>query len=225
MAKLKIKGILKGATASLAMLGGCDEVLHKDYSQRDYFEQAAEEREAPRAQTPNTYEQVIFVDETPVQQPRTPAPQPQPIQQARPNYRTTNFANDSDEVLLARMLFGEARNCSDSEKAAIGYVALNRVQRGRYGNGLRGVILRRNQFSCFNANDPNRERLMDPMRYEHAAFENCLGIARGVLSGNETDNTQGATHYFNPNSASPSWADSMARIGRIDRSRHEFYRE
>ena len=149
------------------------------------------------------------------------------IVEEQPDYRTRDFSNDSDEVLLARMIFGEARgrDCLDSERIAIGYVALNRIEEGRYGRGLRGVLLRRNQFHCFNENNDNGVKVMNPMAYEPAAFEHCLEIARGVLSGIYTNETQGATHYFNPRVASPSWADSMTRIGRIHGSKHVFYKE
>ena len=143
--------------------------------------------------------------------------------QVRQNYRTNDFSTDTDEVLLARMLYGEARNCSREEQIAIGYVALNRQASGRYGGRtLRGVILRPSQFSCFNSNDPNRNVIMNPGAQE---FEPFVDTARGVINHQYTDNTRGATHYFNPRSANPSWANGMTQIGRVNGSRHTFYRE
>ena len=151
-----------------------------------------------------------------------------------PEYKTKNFANDSDEVILARMLFGEARNCTELEKVAVAYTTLNRIDDGKKWNGetLREVILCPKQYSCFNENNPNRKELMNPEKYDKSSFEDCLRIARGVLEGKYQDPTNGATHYFNPKLANPSWARSrsMKKIGKIKisdgkYSAHEFYLE
>ena len=144
------------------------------------------------------------------------------------NYETTNFAEDSDEVLLARMLFGEARNCTDLEKIAVAYTAINRANDGKKWNGtnLKEVLLKKWQYSCFNENDPNREKLMDPQVYDSESWDDCLKIAREVLAGKYKDITNGATHYHTLNT-SPKWSKSpkMKKIGRIDGSKHEFYKE
>ncbi|MBI2451872.1 cell wall hydrolase [Candidatus Pacearchaeota archaeon] len=148
-------------------------------------------------------------------------------------YQTTNFSQDSDEVLLARMLFGEARDRSELEKVAIAYTAINRSQDRKKWNGesLREAMLKPYQYSCFNYNDSNRKKLMNPEKYEPQAFQECLNIARKVLAGKYRDPTNGATHYYNPDVMSkPSWANKMQKIGRIkisekEFSKHEFYRE
>ena len=143
------------------------------------------------------------------------------------NNLTDDFSEDSDEVLLARMLFGEARSCSDEEKTAVAYTVLNRVDDGKRWNGttIRGVVLKPWQYSCFNRNDPNKEKLKDPEKYDKISWERCLGVAQGVVSRESKDFTKGATHYFNPNVVNPSWASKMTRIGRIGNSKHVFYRE
>lgn len=147
-------------------------------------------------------------------------------QQIQRDYRTTNFFQDTDEVILARMIFGEARNCTERERIAVGYTAFNRLrQPTRFGRTLSQVILRPSQYSCFNRNDPNREQLMDPQRYDSRSFEECLEVAMRIISGVYEDPTQGATHYFNPRVVRPSWANRMTKIGIIGNSKHEFYRE
>jgi hypothetical protein len=148
------------------------------------------------------------------------------LEPAIPVYETNDFKLDNDEVLLARMIYGEARNCSDSEKAAVAYTAVNRANDGKKWNGttLREAILKPKQYSCFNPEDPNRASLMDPMKHEPEAFERCLAVARGVLSGDIKDPV-GATHYFNPDAANPSWAAKMQKLGKVGNSKHVFYRE
>jgi len=97
-----------------------------------------------------------------------------PVQQREPNYTTTDFSTDTDEVLLARMIFGEARGESEQGRIAVAYSAVNRLRNPRrFGGDLRAVLLRRAQYSCFNEGDPNRVRLMDPMmlRASGSAFK------------------------------------------------------
>ena len=154
---------------------------------------------------------------------------PAPIE--KPNYKVSDFLGDSDEVLLARMVFGEARNCSEVERVAIAYTVINRANDGKIWNGetIREAILKPKQYSCFNENDVNRDKLMDPETYDPKSFGECLDVAKKVLSGEFEDPTNGATHYFNPKVSNPSWAKKLEKIGRIETSsgpgKHEFYRE
>ena len=120
-------------------------------------------------------------------------------------YRTENFEKDSDEVLLARMIFGEARNSSYLEKVAVGYTAVTRARDGKKWNGetIKEVILKHSkkgvhQYSCFNRSDPGRKRMQDPEKYSPKAFDECLRAARDVLEGKVADPTGGATHYYSP---------------------------
>lgn len=146
------------------------------------------------------------------------------VQQREPDYRTNDFSNDNDEVLLARMIFGEARGESEQGRIAVAYSAVNRLQnQRRFGRNLHEVILRRSQYTCFNQGNANRIQLMDPLRYDAARFRQCLQTARNVLGRRAADPTSGANHYFNPNHANPSWADRMILTARI--GNHNFYRD
>ncbi len=152
-------------------------------------------------------------------------------QAERLDYKTEDFSEDTDEVLLARMIFGEARGLSEIEKIAVGYTAVNRANDNVKWNGsdVRSAVLKSKQYSCFNSNDPNREKLMNPMDYEPSEFIKCLDISRKILDGTAEDFSNGATHYFNPSVVSPSWKNRMHKIGKIDTgnklSVHEFYKE
>ena len=73
------------------------------------------------------------------------------------------------------------------------------------------------------------------MTGKNGTVRECLDIARGVLSGERKDVSEGATHYFNPQYARPDWASKLEKIGKIEigktedgrpvYSKHEFYRE
>ncbi len=147
------------------------------------------------------------------------------------SYKISDFSQDNDESLLARMIFGEARNCSEIERTAVGYSAINRVNDGKRWNGetINEVLLKDKQYSCFNKNDPNREKMLDPESYDSNSFYECLEIAGDILSGELEDPTNGATHYFNPAVVAPSWANKLEKVGKIDTkrglSKHEFYIE
>lgn len=121
-----------------------------------------------------------------------------------------DFASDSDEVLLARLLYGEARGASREVKYAIANVVLNRAERPCWwGSSVREVILAPRQFSCFNLDDVNRRKLLDPLRYDRQeVWQECRDVAREALSQRH-DMTHGATHYFDSSIAIPRWARNL----------------
>lgn len=148
------------------------------------------------------------------------------------SYATDDFSKDSPDVLLARMIYGEARSCSDRERIAVGYTVLNRINDGKRWNGetIHEVILEPDQYHSFREDNANRPKMMNPHAYEFGEFLECLDVARGVIGGSYVDPTNGATHFNKPGSRKPKW-DSMDKIGKITvddsgrLSAHEFYRE
>lgn len=97
----------------------------------------------------------------------------------------------SHRNLLARLIWGEARGELPVGQLAVAHVVVNRVELGRYGakGGLKGVILKPWQFSCFDANDPNLPLLLQPPMRE--PFTCCLLLAELVLVGLTVDPTGG----------------------------------
>ena len=63
-------------------------------------------------------------------------------------------------VLLAKMLWGEARGCSTTEQTACVWVALNRVSDPRWPDTLREVLLQPEQFRGLREDNPATEELM-----------------------------------------------------------------
>jgi spore germination cell wall hydrolase CwlJ-like protein len=190
-------------------------------------------------------------------------------------------AQDED-VLLTMCVWGEARGECDAAKLGVANVVMNRVRHGRWGKTVREVCLRRAAFSSFNPSDPNRAKLLVPLRYDvPAAWEACyraaqqvlaaaqgVAKARGALDGVEakalhaldgveakalhaldgveakalhaldgpdapgrrngaevkvfgasTDNTGGATHYYDDSIAPPAWASFYpftVKLGRLN---------
>ncbi len=72
----------------------------------------------------------------------------------------TEQETEEEIVLLAKMLWGEARGCSTTEQAACVWVALNRVGDPRWPDTLREVLLQPEQFRGLREDNPATEELM-----------------------------------------------------------------
>ena len=126
-------------------------------------------------------------------------------------------------VLLAMLIWGEARGESSLGKLAVANVVRNRVLAARrgYGLGFREVCLKPWQFSCFNANDPNRAKMLAPKRDE--VWVDCFSVAADVYEQRAHDNTERATHYHVAGMTKlPKWAELFTPTVLI--GRHQFYR-
>lgn len=139
--------------------------------------------------------------------------------------------DDRDVVTLAKTMEGEARGEPDDGKAAVAWVIVNRACRVRFagdGAGRIGAIakvcLAQWQFSCWNANDPNRAYLE---RAPASAYAAERAIAEAVLAGVIPDPTNGADHYHTIDAPAwadvwpPSWAPTMREVARF--GGHVFY--
>ncbi len=134
-------------------------------------------------------------------------------------------AHDID--ILARTLFGEARGERRTGQEAVAAVVLNRVARAErlggywWGRTVAEVCLKPWQFSCWNADDPNRERIAT-VAEGHPAFDQCRAIAAKAVDGRLDDPTSGATHYHALGLV-PRWARDRTPCAII--GRHLFYND
>ena len=144
-----------------------------------------------------------------------------------------------DEAILGLTLFGEARGEPIEGLIAVGCVIRNRVltdighdrKPDWWGEGYRGVCLKRDQFSCwspkggeanFNAVVAATQLLL---AHEPAPplLEQCSWVALGISRGALLDTVKGADHYhavqLRPR---PPWAQSFVPIVQV--RNHLFYR-
>ncbi|MBX3454830.1 cell wall hydrolase [Ferrovibrio sp.] len=139
---------------------------------------------------------------------------------ARQREQAGHAAREREIDVLARTLWGEARGEGEAGMAAVAAVIVNRARRpGWWGRDIVEVCLRPWQFSCWNAGDPNRDKLLRVGAIDNS-FAAALRIARLALAGALPDPTHGATHYHAADIL-PGWArghEPCARIGR-----HVFY--
>ena len=127
---------------------------------------------------------------------------------------TGDFADDSEQTILARALFGEARDVRlpDEARIAVGWSIRNRVgwPKSRGGGTYHAVILKAEQYSSFLMGDSNRFFAEDPLHThletDRHAWERCYQIAGNVIAGTIADPTAGANHFFDDSIDHPTWA-------------------
>ena len=135
------------------------------------------------------------------------------------------FSLLSDVELLALCIYGESRGELHIGKCGVAHVVLNRVKRHpRYGTGIKGVILKDKQFSCFNENDPNFKKLIDLAVNPYLIDEQYLEIADGCMDGYIPSPVDDATHYYSDTmKRAPYWITKMTYITKI--GHHSFFVE
>ena len=160
--------------------------------------------------------------EAPTESPKeSAAPETSP----RPMYRpgTLGVGDFSDREILALTLQAEAGGEGYDGMLAAGSVIANRAASGRFGEGISGVIMKPGQFSAWNGvtGYAGGEGAIDMDKIR--PNKQALKAADAIISGDYTDVTGGATHYYNPNVASPAWGGEVGD-NWIDIGNHRFGR-
>lgn len=128
---------------------------------------------------------------------------------------------------LARTLWGEARGEGKIGMIAVACVILNRVKlsgkRRDFGKGtISSACLYPWQFSCWNKNDPNLEKLKT-VNDSDPAFIVAGDVAKMAVEGSLKDITNGATHYYSSSMKNPPyWAVGVEPCKVI--GRHIFFK-
>ena len=137
------------------------------------------------------------------------------------------MSETNDLWITAQTVWGEARGESVEGRIAVAHVIRNRAllllrQRPKTLEPYVLVCKMPWQFSCWNANDPNRA-LLEALSLRNLAFAACLHVAVDVLSGQEASPVGHARHYFNPAAVAkiPAWAQGKTPVVSI--GHHDFY--
>ncbi|MBQ7349022.1 MAG: spore cortex-lytic enzyme [Clostridia bacterium] len=104
---------------------------------------------------------------------------------------SSNYS-DSDLMLLARLIYGEARGESYVGQVAVGAVVMNRIKSSSFPNTMAGVIY---QSYAFTAVDDGQINLTPNATAKKAAQDAMNGW----------DPTYGALYYYNPATATSAW--------------------
>ena len=123
------------------------------------------------------------------------------------------LTNDDEQIdYMARTMWGEARGEGATGMRAVGHVIMNRVKAGSwYGATPKDVVLKKWQFSCWNADDPNRPKLL-AVTTADSNFALAQSLAKAIYA-----------NYLALGSVSkvPSWASKMTQVAEI--GNHTFY--
>ncbi len=146
-------------------------------------------------------------------------------------HETPEAAQDDAVDVLARTIWGEARGEGLRGMEAVACVVMNRVRHAQnrraigarhwWGDDVASVCRKPFQFSCWNTNDPNREKLLS-VSADDALFAICQRAARRAVAGVLDDVTRGATHYH-AKGVFPLWA--RGRAPSTDIGNHLFYNQ
>jgi len=124
-----------------------------------------------------------------------------------------------DIFILARTIYGEARNQTAKEQRAVAHVIINRTDKrvGDRDHSLAATCLRHWQFSAWLESDPNRKKLQGAT-VASTIFRKCLIAA--ITAIDEADFTKGATHYHTK-AIAPYWSTGHSPC--YEGSDHVFY--
>lgn len=136
--------------------------------------------------------------------------------------------NASEREVVARTMYGEARDQGHAGMALVAVVIRNRARAGRKfgGPSARSVALAPFQFSVWNADSRNRRAAL-AADVTDAEFSMCLALYDQVFQFDDLSvvpaHLVDATHYFVSNTARPFWASKIDYLGH--HGAHEFYLE
>jgi spore germination cell wall hydrolase CwlJ-like protein len=138
----------------------------------------------------------------------------------------------NDEDILARTLYGEARGEGIDGIEAVACVIMNRfkarkwftgyvIENGQKVPSVAQTCLKKWQFSCWNKNDPNAEKIKK-VTEQDAVFAQCLAVARRAIKGELKDWTGGAV-YYHTKQIKPVWAQGKYPCYAL--KNHLFYKD
>lgn len=134
---------------------------------------------------------------------------------------------DKDIDIMARTLWGEARNQGIKGMEAVACVIMNRFNENIWYSKYKGehsikaVCLKPKQFSCWNKDDPNYEKCSS-VNTTNKTFVQALEIAKNAKYGKLKDITKGANHYYADSIKAPKWVKDMKFCVKI--GQHNFYK-
>ncbi len=143
---------------------------------------------------------------------------------------TGDFNDDTEQMILARAIWGEARGASKLVCIGVGCSIRNRLgTKSKVGlrNTYHKIILENSQYSAFwekSGNDSNLKALRDPLGAtknlaDHNKWKEIYFIAEQIINGEILDSTKGANHYYSKITKKyvpPYWATKKTFTVKID---------
>ena len=138
----------------------------------------------------------------------------------------------TDEDILARTIFGEARGEGLEGMEAVACVIMNRFKAEKWFTGyvvingqkipnVAETCLKKAQFSCWNKNDSNY-KILQNINANNMLFKQCIMVAKRALKGELIDFTNGAL-YYHTKQIKPKWAIGKSPCYSV--KNHLFYND
>ena len=118
-----------------------------------------------------------------------------------PGGKQPQLSDFSMEDILARVLWGEAEGEGAEGMQAVGNVILNRAN--IKNKNIPEVMFRKDQFSAIG--DKDRFNAMINLSSDNPQYIQALEISKKLLAGELDDITNGATHFYNPDTANMNY--------------------
>lgn len=125
-----------------------------------------------------------------------PTPQQQMVSAASGTY------SQNDVMVLAKMIYGEARGESYVGQVAVGAVILNRVKDKKFPDSVYSVCFQPGAFDAVR----DGQYYMEPN-------QTSINAAKAAING--WDPTYGALYYWNPATATSKWIWSRTIVTQI----------
>ena len=129
--------------------------------------------------------------------------------------------------VLARTLWGEARNQGVEGMEAVASVILNRAKSPKWwGTDITSVCLKKNQFSCWLDIPETAKNLaaLKAVTDKDPEFKVAMDVETRAVAGTLVDSVAGAQYYYERHMpAPPKWVDKLKFIKRV--KDHLFYKE
>lgn len=166
--------------------------------------------------TPTLHQVIFNLGTTNILFPAPPS-EPQPPTKRVPTEDnpewTKNLNDDSDTILLARLVLGEAENQSKKTKLGVACSVINRVSKQRTGWGLtiREALLKPSQYNGLWGERYERVRnpLANATPKQKIAWKESYEVAQMAIAGSAIDPTLGATHFHSFRKNFPPWATAQ----------------
>ena len=114
---------------------------------------------------------------------------------------TGDFRDDTEEMLLARLIFGEVNNEPREAKIWVAWSVINRTKANSWWpNTIKEVILQEGQYDPIKPKSSIYKKIINPLNYDGVgvadkkSWHECYEIARDVISG-KIKNPATATHF------------------------------
>ncbi|BAU40091.1 putative hydrolase [Ralstonia phage RSP15] len=122
---------------------------------------------------------------------------------------------------MTEAIIWEAGTESYAGKTAVANVIMNRTKSSKFPDSVCSVVRQKGQFD-YHAIKRKSWPSMTPALEKQ--ISDSVEIAIKATSGSLNDNTQGATYFVNPKTATDTgWLNRLKRIKRIEN--HVFYRD